>query len=142
MIVLDTNVLSELMRPEPDRAVVAWLSGLAERQAVSVISLTELTYGIARMPSGRRRDELTTAFQCLQEQLAPSTLDVTSAIAVTAALLRAEGEAVDRTLPSADALIAATCLSTGAALATRNTRDFANLGIDTVDPWHGAAGDV
>lgn len=132
MYLVDTNVLSELTRPRPNRHAVEWL----QRQTaivVSVITIEELAFGVARAPAARRR-----VLQRWLEEVSGSAalrLDVTEPIARAAADLRAAREAAGRRVTQADMLIAATALLHGLGLATRNARDFAGCGIHVVDPF-------
>ncbi|MGA9276418.1 type II toxin-antitoxin system VapC family toxin [Ilumatobacter sp.] len=137
MIVWDTNVVSELMRPEPDELVVAW----ADRQSASevfitAITLAELWYGIGRLPMGRRRNELAEVFdEMLTEDFERRVLDFDRVAAAHHADLVVERERIGRPISLADAQIAAICRSHGAAIATRNVDDFADVGVDIMNPW-------
>ena len=137
MIVWDTNVVSELMRPEPHDQVVMW----TDRQPVSevfitAITLAELWYGIGRLPIGRRRNELAEVFDVmLTEDFERRVLDFDRVAAAHYADLVVERERMGRPISMADAQIAAICRSHGAAIATRNVDDFADVGVDIVNPW-------
>lgn len=137
MIVWDTNVVSELMRPEPHELVVAW----TDRQPVSevfitAITLAELWYGIGRLPTGRRRNELAAVFdEMLTEDFEQRVLAFDGVAAAHYAGLVVEREQTGRPISMADAQIAAICRSHGAAVATRNVDDFADVGVDIVNPW-------
>lgn len=137
MIVWDTNVVSELMRPEPHERVVGW----TDRQPVSevfitAITLAELWYGIGRLPTGRRRNELVEVFDdMLTEDFAGRVLAFDDVAAAHYADLVVERERRGRPISMADAQIAAICRSHGATIATRNVDDFANVGVDLVNPW-------
>jgi len=135
MIVLDTNVVSELMRTTPEPRVLRWLDLQApDTVGVTAITVAEILYGIARLPQGARRTGLEgAAAQTFDEDLLVLPFDESAALdyAAIAALQESRG----RKLAIADAMIAATCLAAGATLATRNVRDFAGLGLDVVDPW-------
>lgn len=131
-ILVDTNVLSELPRPRPNAGVLKWF----ERQGgmlLSVVSLEELAFGVARTrPVMRRRLD-----KWLEELVAAAdrTFDVTPAIARVSGELRAAREAAGRRVAQADMLIAATALVHGVPLATRNTRDFEGCGVALVNPF-------
>ena len=135
MIVLDTNVLSELTRARPEPSVLAWLDGCdPEELATTAITVAELCFGIELLPSGRRKDEIRTAvFEILNEELGIEPFDepAARAYAEPAAQRRQAGEPVS----FADGQIAAICRSLGATLATRNVDDFAGFGINVVNPW-------
>ena len=137
MFVLDTNVASELMRPEPAAAVTAWI---AERHAkemfLTAVSEAELLYGIAIMPAGRRRDMLAaTMTQWLDLGFSERILPFDSAAAHTYAEIASQRRLAGLPIGEADCRIAATCRSRGAVLVTRNVRDFIDTGIDVVNPW-------
>ncbi|MCC8363407.1 type II toxin-antitoxin system VapC family toxin [Lysobacter sp. A6] len=135
MIALDTNVVSELMRATPDPRVLRWVDAQAsDTLVVTAVTVAELLYGIARLPASRKRSQLEAAIAAtFDEDLVILPFD--DAAAVDYATIAASQELRGRTVSMADAMIAATCMAAGAALATRNTKDFADLGIDLVDPW-------
>jgi predicted nucleic acid-binding protein len=135
MIALDTNVVSELMRATPDPRVLRWVDEQSsDTLVVTAVTVAELLYGIARLPASRKRSQLEAAIAAtFDEDLVILPFD--DAAAVDYATITASQELRGRTVSMADAMIAATCMSAGAALATRNTKDFADLGIDLVDPW-------
>jgi hypothetical protein len=136
MIVLDTNVVSELMRPLPAPVVLTWLRHQEPGDLfTTAITAAEVRYGIARLPDGRRRaglmraaDEALAAFP---DQILP--FDATAATAYADVVARCEriGSPID----GFDAQIAAICQACGARLATRNTKDFRDTGIELTDPW-------
>jgi predicted nucleic acid-binding protein len=135
VIVLDTNVISELTRSHPEPRVLAWLNACdPDVLTTSAITAAELCFGIALLPDGRRKDELQAAvFEILDEELGVEPFDEAAARAYAdpAAQRRRTGKPV----ALADGQIAAICLSLGATLATRNINDFAGFGIDLINPW-------
>jgi predicted nucleic acid-binding protein len=135
LIVVDTNVVSELMRPEPHARVVAWLRNNAAMIAVPSVVIGELRYGVARLPAGRRKSSLAAALDALVERFSGSLIayDVLAANACGAML--AAAEAAGRPMNLADAQIAACAQIARAALATRNVADFATTGLKIIDPW-------
>ena len=135
MIVVDTNVLSELMRPVPSAQVVAWLRTNAAKIAIPSVVIGELRYGVARLPAGKRKDSLTAALDALIERFSGSLIayDVLAANACGEVLAKAE--AAGRPMNLADAQIAACAQVARAALATRNVADFATTGLKLIDPW-------
>ena len=137
MIVLDTNVLSALMRAEPDLAVVRWLDGLApESMWITSITLFETRFGLALLPAGKRRRYLEAAFaQLLKEDLENRVLDFDSAAAAEAASLAATRQKAGRAVDMRDTQIAGIALARRATLATRNVRHFADLNVQVIDPW-------
>lgn len=135
MIVLDTNVLSEPLRAGPDPRVLSWLSEHSRDVAITAITVAELRFGVLRLPGGRRRDELMNAVDALLRDAADRTFSFDASAAEIAGRLRAEREASGRAVSTEDTMIAAICLAGGHSLATRNTRDFADAGIELHDPW-------
>lgn len=137
MIVLDTNVLSEFIRREPDEGVTRWLDSLdAAAVATTAITAAELLYGVARLPAGRRKERLSEAVRGLIEEDLDGRIEPFDATAATHyADLLSDREAAGRPISVADAQIAAICRKLGATLATRNTSDFEYTGIKLLDPW-------
>lgn len=136
MIVLDTNVVSELMRLEPAPAVLAWLRQRSNGSLhTTTVTVAEIRYGIARLPEGRRREALQQAaseiFAAFPRQVLPFDL----AAANTYADVVTGRESIGNPIDGFDAQIAAICRSQAATLATRNTKDFTDTGIALVNPW-------
>lgn len=142
MIVLDTNVPSELARVEPDRGVLAWLDALdAGRVTTTAVTAAELRYGVERLPDGRRKTLLRAAVEgLLRDDLRGRVEPFDAAASVRYALLVARRERLGRPISGADAQIAAICQTRAATLATRNVTDFVDTGIEVVDPWASAGG--
>ncbi len=137
MIVLDTNVLSALMRKAPEVPVVAWLDRQpAESVWITSITLFEARLGLALLPKGRRQRALEVAFgRLLEHDLENRVLDFDSAAATEAASLAAERQKAGRPVDMRDTQIAGIALARRATLATRNVRHFADLKVPVVDPW-------
>lgn len=137
MIVLDTNVLSELIRPEPHEGVTEWLDSLdAAVVATTAITAAELLYGVARLAAGKRKEQLSEAIRGLiDDDLEGRVKPFDAAAAARYAALVSDRDKAGRPISMADAQIAAICLELGATLATRNTSDFKDTGIDLLDPW-------
>lgn len=137
MKVLDTNVLSELMRPKPDIRVVEWVDGQNGAELfISAITVAEILHGIARLPEGKRKLNLEhTAVDMFQQDFAERILPFGTRAAEHYANLVAASEASGRCVGMADAQIAAICKEHGAQLATRNIRVFETLGIALINPW-------
>ncbi|WP_419932241.1 PIN domain-containing protein [Candidatus Poriferisodalis sp.] len=137
MFVLDTNVVSELMRPVPEATVTAWVAG----QATSSLYLTavgeaELRLGVAIMPEGARRDAVGAAVEALlREDFAGRILPFDSEAAAAYAALAASRRAAGRPVAQADAQIAAIAAANGMAVVTRNSDDFVGTGVEVVNPW-------
>lgn len=138
MIVLDTNVLSELIRSRSEARVVDWVDEQdAQLLAVTSITVAELLYGVARLADGARKTKLSAAVQALvRDDFSGRVLAFDGPAAERYAELVAERERNGRPISVADAQIAAICRHHDATLATRNTRDFDSTGIGIVDPWH------
>lgn len=136
MIVLDTNVLSALMTPGRYPAVEAWLAIQTEADLyLSVVTELELRQGVLVLPAGKRRDTLTADVELTLIDFAARILPVDRAVATMCASVIADRRTLGRPIPFADALIAATCKVHGAALATRNIRDFDGCDIALIDPF-------
>jgi predicted nucleic acid-binding protein len=136
VIVLDTNVLSEMLRPQPDPGVMDWIDSITHSMIVTTsVTRAELMYGIEIMPSGKRRDLL----RCLAHDVFEIDLrgrllgfdrDAADAYAVIGSIRRSMGQPVGH----ADTMIASIVHSRGAVLATRNIRDFVGCGVSVVNP--------
>jgi toxin FitB len=137
VIVLDTNVLSALMQKAPEPAVVQWLDRQpADSIWITSITLFEARFGLALLPSGRRRRALEAAFaRLLEDDLQNRILDFDSAAATEAAGLAAERQRAGRPVDLRDTQIAGITLTRRATLATRNLRHFQDLKVPIVDPW-------
>lgn len=139
MILLDTNVLSELMRPQPNTAVVAWVNAHSGEALVSAITQAEISLGVALLPNGKRREALAAAVrQMFGEDFVGRCLPFDATAAEYFARLVAERRRIGRPVTTQDAQIAAIALTNNAVLATRNTDDFEEIPcLVLVDPWHG-----
>lgn len=137
MIILDTNVLSALMRTVPEAEVVRWLDHQpAESIWITSITLFETRLGLALLPRGRRRHLLELAFdRLLAEDLESRVLDFDSAAATEAATLAASHQRTGRPVDMRDTQIAGIALARRATLATRNVRHFQDLSVAVIDPW-------
>jgi predicted nucleic acid-binding protein len=137
MIVLDTNVLSEVIRPAPEPAVLRWLAAQPTSSVfISAITEAELRYGVAVLPAGKRRSTLAAQIAGMIEvdfmgRILPFDSPATIAYAEIASSRRQAG----RPIGQADAQIAAIARSRGAELATRNVTDFDGCGVEIVNPW-------
>ena len=132
MILVDTNVLSELPRRKPHAGVLRWLAG-QEAIAISAISVEELAFGVARAPLARQAKLVRWLDKLLASTAAILSADL--AVARAAGELRATREAAGRRVAQADMLIAATALVHGLTLVTRNGRDFEGCGVALFDPF-------
>ena len=137
MIILDTNVLSALMRKAPEGAVVDWLDRQpADSVWLSSITVFETRFGLALLPRGRRRNALERAFETvLTDDLANRVLDFDAVAAAAAAQLAADRQKAGRTVDLRDTLIAGIALARRATIATRNTKHFEGLDVPVISPW-------
>lgn len=137
MIVLDTSVVSELMRSAPDERVVDWVDQYpTEDVFITAVTAAELQHGVARLPEGRRRASLMTQVaEVLVEDFEGQILPFGRHAAAHYARIAAAREQSGRPIGMADAQIAAICRHCLADLATRNTKDFADTGVLVYDPW-------
>src|SRR5215472_12045544 len=136
MIVADTNVVSELMRPAPSPVVLDWAGKQAAGELyTTAITVAEIRYGLERLPAGRRKDRLQAAadevFATFSEFVLPFDADA----AVQYAQIAKQRDEAGLPIGGFDAQIAAICRARGAVLATRNTKDFLETGVEVIDPW-------
>lgn len=133
MFLLDTMVVSERAKSRPDARVLAWTSAVpATQQYVSALSLGEIVFGVERLPLGPNKQRLQAWSAALPHFFASRVLAVDLAAAERWARQRI---AVGRTVAVVDALIAATAYAHGLTVATRNERDFLDLGVRVINPW-------
>jgi len=139
MIILDTNVISTLMQREPTRQVLSWLDEQpAEELWLTSVTVFEIRYGLALLPSSKRRRALDEAFtRTLEDDFDGRVLPFEVESARQAAEFAAHRRLAGRPIEFRDVEIAGIAASREASLATRNTRDFEGLGLDLVDPWTG-----
>lgn len=136
MIVLDTNVLSEALRPQPAIAVVDWLNAQeAATLYISSVTVAEMLFGVAVLPEGQRKDNLGLAIKGLlglfEGRVLPFDTDAASHHAKLAVLARANG----RGFPTPDGYIAATAAARGYAIASRDSAPYRAAGLEVIDPW-------
>lgn len=136
MIVLDTNVVSELMRPSPATAVVAWLGQQARGSlTTTAVTVAEIGFGLARLPAGRRATQLQEVAADVLAAFPGQVLAFDASAAALYGEIAAAREHSGYPVDALDAQIAAICRSCGAPLATRNTKDFVDTGVELLDPW-------
>ena len=140
MIILDTNVLSELMRSKPSPGVVAWVARQPAAELFTTsITEAEIFYGIELLTKGKRREGLLAAAEAMfAEDLAGRIFGFESDAARVFSKIAAHRRALGRPIRHADAQIAAIAQVRGAKLATRNIADFEDCGLDVLDPWNGS----
>jgi predicted nucleic acid-binding protein len=137
MIVLDTNVLSECLRPQPDPRVLAWLAAQPRaRLFTTTVVESEILYGLCLLPEGSRRAALMEAVKAIfDHDFHGRVLDFDRSAAAAYGELAGARKLAGRPISQFDAMIAAVVYSTGAALATRNVKDFDGCNIELVNPW-------
>ena len=137
MIILDTNVMSELMRTRPDDLVIDWIQSQSPHSLyMTSINVFELSTGLFTLPTGRRRTQLTELLDALMAGLVDQRLLVFDrAAADRSARIMAKLRAAGRPIDIRDAMIGGIALANGATLATRNIRHFTKTGVRLVNPW-------
>ncbi|MCW4457991.1 type II toxin-antitoxin system VapC family toxin [Microbacterium sp. MPKO10] len=137
MIILDTNVISEIFRPSPEARVVDWLASLTGDVAITSVTLAELLAGVRRLPEGRRKEALTKRIEAALDPYrgSRSVLPFDDLAADRYADVLVARESAGAPISTADAQIAAICLAHDATCATRNVTDFAHTDVELVDPW-------
>ena len=137
MILLDTNVISEAMKPVPDDTVRAWLDDqAAETLYLSSVTIAELLYGIGALPTGKRKNRLTAALDGVMELFADRVVPFDIAAAKRYADLAVKARAAGKGLPTPDGYIAAIAASRGFTVATRDTSAFDAAGVAVINPWN------
>jgi toxin FitB len=142
MFLLDTNVVSELMRDAPNQVVLAWLDQHHESSLfTSAITHCEIELGLALIPQGKKQRQLTQqASELLRETFAERCLGLTAPCAPVYAQILAERKASGQPISTEDAMIAAIAVAHGVSLVTRNTKDFQGIeGLALVNPWQSTA---
>lgn len=135
MIVVDTNIWSETLRPKPDPRVLDWLRTHSPSLYMPVVTVHELRYGIERLDAGRRRADLAEGINAMIGNLRQRVLDYSTPEAEAHATLRAQANRAGKSLSAEDGQILAIALVRGATIATRNTSDFEGYGVPLVNPW-------
>jgi toxin FitB len=140
MIVLDTNVVSELMKPQTNERVLGWVDAQAQDELfMTAVTVGEVLYGIARLPDGKRRSELRAAAdETFDIDFIDHVLAFDKAAAEHYGHVVSQRERSGRPISLADAMIASICLSYSASLATRNIADFEGVGLELINPWDDA----
>lgn len=136
MILLDTNVVSEAMKPEPDDAVRAWLDDqAAETLYLSSVTVAELMFGIGALPGGKRKDRLAEALEGVMELFADRILPFDTGAARRYADLAVKARSAGKGFPTPDGYIAAIAAARDFVVATRDTSAFDAAGLQVIDPW-------
>ena len=139
MFILDTNVVSELMRLAPNPAIASWVAERATSSLfLTAVTEAELRFGLAIMPPGKRREGLATGLErMLKAGFANRVLPFDRGAAGAYAGIAAARRQLGRPIAQSDCQIAAIARSRGMAVATRNVRDFEEIGIEIFNPWDG-----
>lgn len=136
MIILDTNVVSEAMKPEPHPAVRAWLNNqAAETLYLSSVSVAELLFGIAALPTGKRKDRLTQLLNGLMELFKDRVLPFDTDAARNYAELAVTARTAGLGFPTPDGYIAAIAAARGFIVVSRDTAPYAAVGVSVINPW-------
>ena len=139
MILLDTNVVSEAIKPEPHASVLAWLDAqAAETLFLSSITAAELLFGIGALPAGKRKNNLAAALEEVLDQFVGRVLHFDTPAARCYADLAVNARAAGRGFPTPDGYIAAIAAAHGFAVASRDTSAFNAAGLTVIDPWSAA----
>jgi toxin FitB len=140
MIVLDTNVVSETMRPDPDPRVIAWLDRQPRTSIwTTTITIFEIRFGLLTMPAGKRRDLYIQGFENFLIKNDQRVLSFDAEAAEQASVLMASRKMKGIPRESRDTMIAGIVLANHAILATRNIRDFDDIGVKVINPWSAAS---
>ena len=137
MIILDTNILSEALRPSPQPEVMAWLDRQASTSLfTTTVTRGELLYGMQLLPEGQRKNDLAATLKAILDQdMSGRVLSFDNAAADAYALIAVSRKSAGQPISQFDAMIAAIARVHGASLATRNTKDFTDCGIELINPW-------
>ena len=136
MIIIDTNVVSELMKPSPSAAVIEWVRARTGSELYTTsITLAEILYGIARLPDGRRKELLRTTASDVFAAFEDQVLPFDSSAATHYAEVVGGRDQIGLPIDGFDGQIASICRAHGAALATRNLRVFRHTDVTLIDPW-------
>jgi len=136
MILLDTNVVSEAMKPEPHPSVRDWLDAqAAETLFLSSVTIAELMFGIGALPRGRRKDRLAATLDGVMELFEPRILSFDTQAARRYADIAVKARKAGKGFPTPDGYIAAIAAAHGFAVASRDTAAFTTAGLTVIDPW-------
>jgi len=138
MIILDTNVVSELIRLNPNSIVLNWVNSKPiDELGITAITVSEILYGIGKLPVGRRKQILfSKAESMFEEDFNERIFPFDELAAVEYSILVLRREKLGLPISMADALIASICISENYSLATRNIKDFKNTGVWLINPWN------
>ena len=133
---LDTCVLSELVKSSPDSKVLQWFEARKPHElCISSMTLGELQRGVNRLAPSKRRSALTSWLEEIESGFEDRVLAYDAKVAKVWAQMTVDAEASGKSIAAFDSIIAATARAYGCKLVTRNVRDFTNAGVETIDPW-------
>lgn len=135
MILLDTNVISELMRPRPDPKVTTWFEAVAGDCAIAAPALAEIAFGVEKLPHGKRRSVLEDQLAEWRVFFADKIVPFTGLSATIYGSVMADALNVGHNMDAVDGMIAAIAIEQEAKLATRNVKDFISPSVDLINPW-------
>jgi toxin FitB len=137
MIVLDTNVIFEIIKPSPTKVVLSWLAAQARSATyITAITQAETLFGVERLPEGKRRTRLYNDIEdLLAREFEDRILPFDAAAAPVFAIIASHRASTGRPISQFDAMIAAIARCRGANVATRNTKDLENCGVPLINPW-------
>lgn len=135
MILVDSNVWSELLKPQRDERVVRWLADNSEDIVLSAIVLAELQFYVAKQPAGRKRRVAELVLAAIDSGVGSRFVDFGERDAAAYGDLMATMRRAGTPIPALDGLIAAQAICRGYAVATRNVKDFSPTGVEVVNPW-------
>ena len=137
MIILDTNIISEVMRPQPEQNVIQWLNKQRSNDLyISSISIAEINYGLYVLPQGRRKQQLKSRFnQFINKAFLYQTLDFDEQAAILYGQVMGEGKLIGHPMSVLGGQIAAIALHNGFAVASRNVKDFKYCGVEIINPF-------
>ncbi|BDT88947.1 type II toxin-antitoxin system VapC family toxin [Nocardia cyriacigeorgica] len=136
MIIADTNVVSELFKPTPDPRVIAWLENASD-VTITAVTVGEIWAGIENLPDGRRKTGLRELAEDLFSEFGAEIQDYDFAAAHIYGQIVSARRRLGRPIGYADAQIASICAANGWPVATRNVKDFTDIGIEVINPWDG-----
>jgi predicted nucleic acid-binding protein len=136
MIILDTNVISAVMKRDEEAAVISWLDRQEPtRLHITAVTVHELRYGVESLKHGRRRAQLNSEVEAMLATLANRVLPLDVMAARNSGRIQGERKRVGRPVDLSDCLIAGIAISHNASIATRNTRHFSDLPVEVINPW-------
>ena len=135
MIVLDTNVVSEMLRPAPNAQVMSWLSEHSKALTITAVTVAELSLGLQIMPQGSRKDGLRRHLDAIFASYGDRILGLDTPAGRHYGDVVSKRRSIGRPITTEDAMIAAICLTHALPLATRNCKDFDDLNLKLINPW-------